>query len=369
MAANSSVQICLTGDLSIDYRVHKTAISLIKQGWHVQCISRNKKEFGALSNQPYQTKILKTLFKTGALFYAEYNVRLFFYLLLRSSQVVLSIDLDTLTGCFFATRIRNRRLVFDSHEYFPEVPELQHRPMIKSVWIGLERFLVPKVDKAYTVCESIANLYKDKYGKDFKVVRNLPLAKRLQNAKGALNDKRFKLVYQGAVNLGRGIFETLDALKMLDDVVFVIVGAGDEINRVKEYVNKNELGSKVQMVGKVPFDELASYTQSADVGMCLLENIGLNYYYSLPNRIFDFALAGVPVLASRFPEIEKVVSGYGTGKLIDDLNAKTIADAIIEMQNDKEQYQQMVENSINASKELTWENEESILYSLIDKEQ
>ena len=366
MALKPFVQICLTGDLSTDYRVHKTSMSLIKLGYDVLCISRIKKGFGDTSKKDYDIKLIKTLFEKGPLFYLEYNLRLFFYLTIHRSDVVLSVDLDTLPGCWLGTRFRGRKLIFDSHEYFPEVPELQHRKFVKNIWVFLEKFLVPRVDKAYTVCESIASIYREKYNKEFNVVRNLPMKQKMESDKQVISDNRFKIVYQGAINLGRGIFETLDAMKLLDDVLLVIIGDGDESQEVKNYINNNQLSSKVTVLGKIPFTKLAAYTQSADLGLCLLENIGLNYYYSLPNRIFDFALAGVPVLASNFPEIAKVVGHYHTGLLIDNLKPENIANSIKLLKEDKETYAIMAQNAVEASKHLIWENEESVLREVFE---
>lgn len=355
------IYICLTGDLTTDYRVHKTALTLLDMGFEIICVSRTKPGFGQFKETRYGASVLLTLFKRGPLFYMEFNLRLFIFLLFHSSSMVLSIDLDTLPGCWAGTRLRRRKLVFDSHEYFPESPELQHRPFVKNIWIWLERFLVCRVDKGYTVCDSIAEIYHQKYHANFKVVRNLPLASRSEISDPVVTDRRFKLVYQGAVNLGRGIFETLRAMHLLEDVLLIIVGDGDEMAKVKKYIEENQLSDCVWMTGKVPFHELPAYTSSADLGLCLLENIGLNYYYSLPNRIFDFAIAGKPILASGFPEIRKVVEKYGTGMLIEDLEPGTIAGAIREMQTNRLLVEQMSQNARKAALELTWENESVIL--------
>jgi len=358
------VQICLTGDMSIDYRVHKTALSLINDGFEVYCISRYKQGFGQATSMPYKVVILPTCFKTGVLFYLEFNLRLFFYLLLHGSRVVLSIDLDTLTGCRLATWIRRRPLVFDSHEYFPEVPEVAHRPLVKSIWLLAEKLFIPTVDKAYTVCGSIADIYTAKYRKHFDVVRNLPLASRQETVAKAIDDERFVIVYQGAINLGRGILETLDAMLLVDNVLLVIIGDGDQVAEVRRKMDELKLHDKVCMLGKIPFSQLPAYTCSANAGLCLLENRGLNYYYSLPNRVFDFAQAGIPIIASDFPEIRAVVGNYGTGVLVQDLNPQLIADAINRLKNDVVFYQVTVKNALSASQSLIWENEEPVLKAI-----
>ncbi|MFT3738871.1 MAG: glycosyltransferase [Breznakibacter sp.] len=355
------VRICLTGDMNTDYRVHKTAMSLLAMGFDVVCVSRKHSHFVRAVPRAYCVVLLSTIWEKGPFFYFAYNLRLFFYLLSHRSQVVLSIDLDTLPGCALAAKIKRIPLVFDSHEYFPEVPELQHRPVIKRAWTLLEKTFVPWIDKGYTVCRSIACIYGQKYGIDFEVVRNLPSAMKSENVKAAIHDPRFKLVYQGAVNLGRGLLETVSALPLLDDVVLIVVGDGDIIRQVKNKVVELDVADKVVFIGKVPFAQLAAYTASADLGLCLLENLGLNYYYSLPNRIFDFALAGVPILASNFPEIADVVGKFRTGVLVNDLSPATIACAIEQIRCDKDTYRQISANALEVGRKLVWENELPVL--------
>ncbi|PZX14382.1 glycosyltransferase involved in cell wall biosynthesis [Breznakibacter xylanolyticus] len=361
------VRICLTGDMNTDYRVHKTAMSLMSMGYRVECVTAQCKAVRLPSSKPYSIKVLRLMFRNGPLFYAEFNLRLWWYLIYNPSHTVLSIDLDTLTGCRMAKWLGRFRLVFDSHEYFPEVPELQHRPVVKKVWQWLERHTIGGVDRAYTVCGSIADIYQKKYGVPFQVVRNLPELKSMTHVQPAIVDSRFKLVYQGAINKGRGIVETIRALAYLDNVLLVIVGSGDETELVQREVERVGVQHKVLMTGRIPFDELPAYTLSADVGLCLLENIGLNYYYSLPNRIFDFAQAGIPVLASNFPEIRKVVGDMGTGLLLDDLNPETIARAIEQLRGDKVAYQMMCDNAIKASRELVWECDLPVLRNVFNR--
>jgi glycosyltransferase involved in cell wall biosynthesis len=362
------VYICLTGDLSTDYRVHKTALTLNNMGFKVTCVSRMKKGYSRSPQKHCASKILPTLFKKGPFFYAEYNLRLFLYLLTRKRAVILSIDLDTLTGCTIAARLRRLPLVFDSHEYFPEVPELQHRPRVKTIWQKLEKWLIPGADHSYTVCESIAEIYRRKYKTNMGVVRNLPLYSRMEVQADAFSDTRFKLLYQGALNMGRGLRQIIQSMTLLDeDTLLIIVGDGDEMKQLKKQVIDLHLENKVLFIGKIPHHQLAYYTLGADVGLCLLENIGLNYYFSLPNRVFDYAQAGVPILATGFPEIRRVVEHYNTGLLIDDLQSETIAEAIRQLKSNRMLREQLADNGREAAKILCWENEEPQLKSYFEE--
>ena len=129
--------------------------------------------------RPYGTKRMKLLFEKGPLFYAEYNIRLFFFLLFHRANLLLSNDLDTILPNYFISKLKRCKMVFDSHEYFTETPELVHRPKVQKVWKRIEGFVVPKLNEMITVCDSIADLFRQKYGVKCHVIRNIPPRKAL----------------------------------------------------------------------------------------------------------------------------------------------------------------------------------------------
>ena len=111
---------------------------------------------------PEKHKLLRLMFNKGPLFYAEYNIRLFFFLLFKKVDILVANDLDTLPANYLISRIRKKILVYDSHEYFTEVPELVGRDFVRRVWSGIEKRILPKIKYSYTVCESIARIYSEK---------------------------------------------------------------------------------------------------------------------------------------------------------------------------------------------------------------
>ena len=357
--------ISVTNDLVADNRVHKVAGSLIKFGFDVLLVGRKLKESFPVSRE-YKTKRFKLLFNKGAMFYACYNIRLFFFLLFAKAEIFLSNDLDTLPANFLASKIRNKKLVYDSHEYFTEVPELVNRPKIKRIWESIEKRILPKIKRSYTVCNSIANVYNKKYGIEMKVVRNIPFCNSETESKqtplfSELTKQKKVILYQGAVNMGRGIEQVIEAMQYVNDAFFAIIGDGDIYDDAKKLVSQLYLKGKVFFLGKVPFNELAANTKKAYIGISLEQNIGLNYYYALPNKLFDYIRANLPVLASRLPEIENIVKTYNIGCFIENHNPKHIAEKINYMLNSPEQYQTWKENLQKASAELCWENEEQVL--------
>ncbi|MCQ2294157.1 MAG: glycosyltransferase [Bacteroidales bacterium] len=308
--------MAVTNDLVTDQRVDRNCNTLTEAGYDVTLVGRRLADSQPLTERKYKTCRMKLWFRRSALFYAEYNIRLFLKLLFAKADAFYANDSDTLLACAWAARLRKKKLFFDAHELFPEVPELVNKPKVRRVWQWVEKTCLPHVDKAFTVCESVAAEYKSRYGKDMRVVRNLP-DWSVENEEHKVEHQRpWTLLYQGAVNVGRGVRELMDAMEMLPDCRLVVAGNGDLLEELMEYHKQLRWNERITFLGRVVPAELHKWTSNADLGLCLLEDMGLNYRYSLPNRIADFAHAGVPMLATGFVEIKRVIEAYQIGALV-----------------------------------------------------
>jgi glycosyltransferase involved in cell wall biosynthesis len=357
------ITVSVINDLVTDQRVHKVCTTLMQNGWEVKLVGRKFRTSTSLE-RTYRTCRMRLWFNRSFLFYAEYNIRLFFYLLTDSADLYLSNDTDTLPANYLASKIRRKPLLFDAHEMFPEVPEVTGRKWVKAFWTKIEDWIFPRLPYSYTVCQSIADIYNRKYRMNMQVIRNIPFAPTLPPVTtGRPIDSQGKktLLYQGAVNIGRGIEWIIDAMPYLDDFVFYVVGDGDILDALKERVKRLNLNDKVLFTGRVPFEELPAYTACADIGINLLENRGLNYYYSLPNRIFDYIRASVPVLAVDFPEIRRIVAHYDIGTLVDHYEPSFLAKTLRQMV-DREKNEA---GFVAANAELTWEKEVTVLLEMV----
>ncbi len=330
------ISLSVINDLVTDNRVHKVAVSLQKMGFEPVLVGRLLPESQSV-DRPYPTHRMKLLFRKGPLFYFGYNFRLFFYLLKLAPDVLVANDLDTLPANFLVSRIRRKPLIYDSHEYFTEVPELIGRPVVRAIWTWLERMFVPKVQAAYTVCESIAEVYHDLYKVDFKVVRNLPVCSQIEKQKHQEKaDGQPKIIlYQGAMNLGRGIEAAIRAMPFVDDAELWLVGDGDITLQLQEMVYDLEGASgyfdkKVKFLGRLPLHQLHELTRQADLGISLEEDLGLNYRFALPNKLLciDYIQAGVPVLVSNLPEMRRVVDHYQIGAIAETHQRKELAELL-----------------------------------------
>ncbi|NOR74478.1 MAG: glycosyltransferase [Draconibacterium sp.] len=362
---NTKIIVSVTNDLVSDNRVHKVCTSLINMGFGVLLIGRKLPASPDIAKRNYQTKRFSLLFKTGALFYAEYNFRLFIFLLFTKFDVLLANDLDSLTSNFIASKIKNIPLVYDSHEYFTEVPELINRPKVRQVWYWLEQKMLPKIKYAYTVCNSIAKIYNEKYGTNFKVVRNIPNAIKNPITK---NKNSIKIIlYQGAVNIGRGLEQAILSMKFIDNAKLIIAGDGDIKPNLESLVIKEKLQNRVEFTGRLTIEELAKLTPQADLGLSIEEDLGLNYRFALPNKLFDYIHAQVPVLVTNLPEMSAIVNQYKIGEITSTLDPKKLAEKIKNALFDKTKREAWLSNLKIAAKELTWEKEEKVLVEIFSR--
>lgn len=372
---NKRIIISVTSDLSTDQRVHRTAQALHGEGYNVLVAGRLLKNSLSLADRIYKTKRFKLWFNKGPLFYGNYNLRLFFFLLFNRADVLLANDLDTLLPNFLIAKLKSQTLVYDNHEYFTGVPELADRPFVRAIWKRIERWIFPKLKYVYTVNESIANLYKEEYRVNVAVVRNLSVRiffdeislDDLKTKQGLPLDK-FIIILQGnGINIDRGGEEAVQAMQYVEQAVLLIAGSGDVIPVLKKMVTDLEIENKIIFKDRMPFSELINYTRCASLGLTLDKATNINYRYSLPNKLFDYIQCSVPVLASDLIEVRRIIEYYNTGAIIQSHEPKTIAGKINSIINDTQKLQEWKKNSVYAASELNWENEKVKLIEIIKK--
>ncbi|MBE6336924.1 MAG: glycosyltransferase family 4 protein [Lentimicrobiaceae bacterium] len=366
------VIVSVINDLVTDQRVHKSCLTLQKAGFEVLLVGRKLKNSPKMDDRPYRTHRMRLIFEKGPLFYAEYNIRLFLYLLFHKADCLLSNDLDTLLPSFFISRMKRINLIYDSHEYFTEVPELVYRPKVQKVWRTIEEFVLPKMKEMITVNESIADLFRDKYGIKVHVIRNIPMRKMkpaptTREALGLPNDKHILILQGSGINIHRGSEELVSAMQYLDDCVLLIIGGGDVLPLLKKEVTDNHYEDRVRFFPRMPYQDMMAITQLAELGFTLDRDTNLNYKFSLPNKLFDYIQADVPIIASHLPEIERIIRNYNIGAFIDDHDPLTIARTIKDVISDEKTLLTWKNNLTFAAKDLCWENEENILMKIYEQ--
>jgi len=361
--------VCVTNDLSNDQRVHKTCMTLQKCGYWVKETGRLLPESVPLERD-YFTIRKKLWFRKGPQFYAEFNIRLFLYLMTTKVDLIFANDLDTLPAAYLAAKIRNKRIIYDTHEYYTETPELVNRKLTQTIWKKIEDYFFPKLTDILTVNSSIAKLYGDKYNKTVHVSRNIPLTFTVERLKtriqlGLPMNKHILILQGTGINIERGAEEAVLAMQYLNDTVLLIVGSGDVFPTLHKIIEKNNLQDKVIFKPKMPFAELRQYTMNSDLGLAIDKDTNLNYHFSLPNKLFDYIHSGIPVLSSELIELKKIIDQYDIGYYIQNHDPKHIASVITSIFSDEKRYNRVKQNTVKAKEELCWEKEEKVLIGVI----
>ncbi|MFI5218109.1 MAG: glycosyltransferase [Bacteroidia bacterium] len=370
-----TIIISVISDLVTDQRVNRSAWALTKNGHRAVLVGRKLKKSIPLDRRPYKTFRFSLWFEKGFIFYATYNIRLFFYLLFHHADVLLANDLDTLPANYLVSKLKNIPLVYDSHEYYTGVPELEYRPFIQKIWKTIEKFIFPQLTRICTVNDSIAKLYSDEYKKNIVVVRNISDAsfekmnfdaQKLKAETGIDKNKKIIILQGSGINIERGAEEAVEAMKYVDNAVLLIIGGGDVMPFLKEIVHQNNLEQKVIFKDRMPYHQLMQYTLTADVGLSLDKGTNLNYRFSLPNKLFDYIYANVPVLGSQVVEVKKIIDQYKIGSTIENHNPVHIAEKLSFMLADETRVREWKKNLEAAAKELTWAHEEKKFLTLFD---
>jgi glycosyltransferase involved in cell wall biosynthesis len=364
----------VTNDLNYDQRMQRICTSLAAKGFSVLLVGRKLKTSSTLSSQIFSQKRISCYLNNGFPFYAEYNFRLFWWLLFQKTDCICAIDLDTILPCYFVSLFNHTKRVYDAHELFTEMKEVVTRKRVHAFWLSIEKYCVPKFSHGYTVSASIAEELKRRYGVQYSVIRNVPLRQldvddkhrsvidpqsAIRNEQSNIQQQSFFL-YQGAVNEARGLESLVVAMQFVNRPLH-IYGDGNLFEEIKGLILKYKLGEKVILKGKIDPKLLHEITLQAYAGINLVEPLGLNQVYSLANKFFDYIQAALPQLTMNFPEYKRVNDKHQVAVLIDEIDPGIIAEKLNLLLNDEGLYQHLKQNCKEAAIEYNWQNEEIML--------
>ncbi|MBE0666785.1 MAG: glycosyltransferase [Bacteroidales bacterium] len=368
--------ITVISDVKTDRRVLKHSSLLKETGFDVTIIGRRCRNGEKLPEENSQIVRLRIPFSKGPLMYLAFNIRLFFSLLFRRADLYLANDLDTLLPAFMISKLFGRQLIYDSHEYFTGQHGLAERRLKHNVWKWIERRTLPRIKWMITVSPSIAALYKEEYGVSAVVVRNVSMPSagivlRSRSDTGAGDDDLLAVFQGSGINPGRGAEELIDAMALTSGVRLLIIGSGDAIDSVIKLAALRGVSDKVKFLNRMPWEEMMSYTRCCDVGLSLDKDTCVNQRYSLPNKLFDYISAGIPVIASPLTEVKTLVEGYGCGLILSEVTPAAIAETLNRVRDDKLFLASLKRKAEQAAEDLTWEKEkireQDLLRSVINR--
>jgi glycosyltransferase involved in cell wall biosynthesis len=344
--------------------MQRICYSLQMNGYEVVLIGTNLRSDTKPGKASYKQRQINCLFKKGKLFYAEFNLRAFFVLLFLKLDAVCAVDLDSVMPCLWVSKLRNKKRIYDAHELFCELPEIIARPSIYKAWKRIERSSIPHFKHGYTVSDSISKEYQKMYGHEYETIRNMPLLTEATTPPSLVQQPY--ILYQGALNEGRGLEYLLPAMQYVS-LPLVICGEGNFSEKARLLVQQHQLQNKVLFHGMIEPAQLPAYTFNAVAGLNLGDGTGLNNYYSLNNKFFDYIHASLPQVAMDFPEFRKINQEFEVAVLVPSLDIKTIAAAINSLIENKTLHSQLKVNCDRAKRVLNWQEEEKKLLKFYSK--
>jgi glycosyltransferase involved in cell wall biosynthesis len=285
-------------------------------------------------------------------------------------EVVHCHDLDTLDLGF---RIGGAPVVYDSHELWRENNFLLKQPRhVQRRLREREAALIRKAAAVIITEEGRAEKLREWYpGVEPIVVMNrqdgdpTPRTEVLRRRLG-LDPPRLILLYQGMIHRDRGVFVVLDALQRLpESFVYVAIGPGPDAPLLARRIERLGLAGRAFCLPPVPLDELPELTASADIGLSVFQNTSLSYYLSAPNKLFEYMRAGLPIVASDFPEVARLWEAGDLGERVDPADPSAVARAILALHGDADRRRRIAETARRLCRErFNWEGEARKLISL-----
>lgn len=364
----------LLNPYEMDGRVRRTCRFLSTQGYHVTVIaespssSDDELDIDGVRVVRLNDKGLPT--RKGR--FIKYMVRAAFLGMDIGADIYHAFDLDTLAPAVFAAMLNRGKVVYESHEYYVGLAPLLKRPLVKAVWILLEKLLIYRVDTVITVSESIAQRLSDRYAIEKPEViyscSELKESSKLNRLRDMFNipDGKMIAIYAGILCRGRGLELLPQVFARTENAVLVLVGQGELGDRLKKQCERLHLENRVFFIDTADYDGLDEYYRSADIGIMLIEADAESKRMALPNKFFASLAAGLPVVVSDIPELSSLVKRYQLG-LVTSYDIDDVAAAVEMLANDSQYYNRCRKNALDFSGEFTWENEAEKYIGIYDE--
>ena len=357
--------------ISFERRIYNQAYSAGSNGYKVWIVAAGSASEKVREKRSglYLRRLRRKFDAGGPWMFVAFNIKLFFCVLLKPIQIIHCHDLWVLPACAFAALLKNCALVYDAHEYYAGLEIFTNRPLRKRIWLLAEWLAMPIVDTLITVSEPLGDLFSNHYPhlKKVKIIRNLPQYELPQKDKQAIqfekNDK-IKIVFHGHFKPGRGLKQLINVVGKIENVQLLLIGGGELTNNLHQLVEKNNLQKRVFFNDYVATEMLISTLAQADIGVVLFEQTSINYSFALPNKFFEYIMAGVPVLSSNIETLQSYIEKYHIGMSVNPADENALQLKLAEMCSDKIGLQAWRKNALSAAKELNWEAEEKKLMDI-----
>ena len=372
MSPKKKVLITFLGNLNYDTRCKNLFDTLSSNNFEVQFLGFDwlTKGFEEKLGDISIFKLKKGFFSIP--FYLKFIWHLKLKLIATKASIIFTEDIYTLPFVVFFGKLKRAKIYYDSRELFGYLAGLKDKKFKQLFWKLVEKIFIKRADYVIVTGPMDGEFLKKKYNlKNIILLRNLPryyksLLKLDLHSQLKIDKTKKIILYQGVLLKGRGIEKIFSVLKMLHNHVFLIAGGGEEKEIFKQLCVKMDLVDQVYFLGKYTQDELPKVTVSADIGVSLIENLSTSYYYALPNKLFEYIMAEVPVIVSNLPQMKEIIDEYDVGLAIDIDNKNELLSAIKKLTDEKSFYESKKQNCRIASQELNWEKEVTTLLKTLN---
>lgn len=352
--------------LDLERRILNQAESAYSKKWQVVIIAHGQHNQPKQQLLPFGTlnRVTTGWFQAGPLKFVIFNIKLFWVLLIGRYSIVHCHDLWTLPAAALISYFSRFRLIYDAHEFYAGLEIFTHRKIRKSLWMFAEKLFIKSAAAVITVSEPIGILFRKRYPdlKHVYILRNLPKSQRVEATK--LKSPNHQLVFHGHFKPGRGLKNLFLALRDTEAVELTLIGGGELKENLIELSRSQGLNSRIHFKDYIPPDELVAFIAQFDIGIVLFQPSSLNYAHALPNKLFEYLMAGLPVLASNIDTLSAYINQFDFGITVDPDDVRAITEGIQTMITAPVKMKNWHQNALSASEVLNWEQEEHKLIEI-----
>ncbi len=361
------VLIVVSSDPRYDSRSSKYLNCLLDEGFKVKVVGISSDGTSDGGNSMIRVPIKE---RAGKKFFLEFYRRIIPEVRRVKAEIVIAGDLFSLLPSIlnkrkYSSQGLKPKLVYDSKELYKELPSLKSKRSSFMFWTFVEKASIKYVDHVLTVNKSIADILAAKWVLPTTVVMNVPDVTQ-SPASGTKSLDTVTLVFSGGMQGGRGLHNLVKLLTFLPEkykLKFVGDGAlRPELERLAASLN---LSNRIHFIGRVKNSEVIEELSRGTLGIYLMENSGLCHYLALPNKLFQYISAGLPVIVPQFPEMERIVREFGIGAAIDPTNLEAAALCVIELTSNQQEFSRLVNNCGKAARILNWQVEKEKFLKVI----
>lgn len=371
MSQKKKVLITFLGNLNYDTRCKNLFDTLSTNDFEVEFIGFDwlTSDFIESHGKISIYKLKKSFLSIS--FYLKFIWHLKIKLITCNASIIFAEDIYTLPFVVIFGKLKRAKILYDSRELFGFLAGLKDKKLKQFFWKWIEKLFIKKADYVIATGQMDVEYLIDEFKlNNTLLLRNLPRyykpsAKIDLHSQLGIDKNKKLLLYQGMLLKGRGIEKIFSILNQLPNYVFLIAGGGDFEEYYKNLTVKMNIKNQVFFLGKFKQEDLLKITASVDIGLSLIENLSKSYYYALPNKLFEYIMAEVPVIVSDLPQMKETVEKYDVGFAVNYNDDNQIITAINKLTEEINLYESKKQNCQIASQELNWEKEVTSLLKTI----